>query len=105
MPYETNLITRHFLALAESTGNIYEAVAIIAKRARQIAVRTKEELNNKLTEVISEDIEAQETSEGDMQEKVAITSLYESMPKPTTTATEEFLGHKLMYRYREPAEM
>ena len=40
-----------------------------------------------------------------MQEKVAISRRYESMPKPTTTATEEFLGHKLMYRYPEPAGM
>lgn len=103
MPYETNLITRDFLALSEPTGNIYEAVAIIAKRARQIAVRTKEELNNKLAEVIPEDIEGQETGKGNMQEQVS--RRYESMPKPTTTATEEFLGHKLMYRYPEPAEM
>lgn len=105
MPYKTNLIARDFLALAEPTGNLYEAVAIISKRARQIAVRTKEELDNKLAEVISEDIEAQETDKGDIQEQVAINRRYESMPKPTTTATEEFLGHKLMYRYPEPAEM
>ena len=104
MRYKANLTTRDFSALSGPAGNVYEAVAIIAKRARQIAVRTKEELDNKLADLVSDDIDGQQLEEGkaEEQEQVEISRLYESMPKPTIIAAEEFLRGKLMYRYSEP---
>lgn len=107
MKYKTNLTTRDFSALSGATGNIYEAVAIIAKRAKQIAVRTKEELDNKLADFVSDDIDDQQLGKekAEEQEQVEISRLYESMPKPTIIAPEEFLEGKLMYRYPEPEDM
>jgi DNA-directed RNA polymerase subunit K/omega len=100
MRYKTStLITRDFSALTEKTHNIYESVAIISKRARQVAVHMKEELDRKLADFITDDVEEIENeAKAGEQEQAAITRLYEQFPKPTTVATEEFLDNKLMYR-------
>ena len=45
----TNTVTRNILDLCEETGNIYESVSIISKRANQISVEIKQELNKKLS--------------------------------------------------------
>jgi DNA-directed RNA polymerase subunit K/omega len=102
MKYKVTLIARNLRALTEPTGNIYEAIAIISKRARQIALRTKEELDSKLAVLIPEDVEDQEINEENSRKRAKINSFYESMPKPPTVATEEFLAGELMYRYPEP---
>ena len=49
----TNTVTRNILDLCEETGNIYESVSIISKRANQISVEIKQELNKKLAEFAS----------------------------------------------------
>ena len=36
----TNTITRDMIKLCDQTGNVYETVAIIAKRANQISVES-----------------------------------------------------------------
>jgi DNA-directed RNA polymerase subunit K/omega len=101
MKYKINtLITRDFSALTAPTGNLYEAVAIISKRARQVALHMKEDLDSKLEDFISDDTEElQDEEKAAKQEQAEITRLYEKLPKPTTIATEEFLEGKLMYRY------
>jgi len=50
MAVQSSVITRDLDKIAAQTGNVYESVVIISKRARQIAVNIKEELNNKLAE-------------------------------------------------------
>jgi DNA-directed RNA polymerase subunit K/omega len=102
MKHKTNLTTQDFSALNKPTGNIYEAVTIIAKRARQIAARSKEELDNKLVDFITDETEElQEEEVAAKQEQAEITRLYERMPKPTNIAIDEFLGDRLMHRYPE----
>jgi DNA-directed RNA polymerase subunit K/omega len=100
MKHKTNLTTQDFSALSQPTGSVYEAVAIIAKRARQVAARSKEELDTKLVEFMADEHEELlEEEVAAKQEQAEITRLYERVPKPTTIATEEFLNGKLMYRY------
>eukprot|EP01132_Coremiostelium_polycephalum_P000148 gene148-200_t len=97
-------ITRDFSALTTPTGNVYEAVAIISKRARQVAIHMKEDLESKLADFAVDDMDDVQTEErATNQEQEEITRLYEKLPKPTTIATEEFLEDKLMYRYNEIA--
>ena len=98
---KTTLIARDLRSLTDPTGNLYEAVAIISKRARQIAMRTKEELDRKLATLVPADGEDQEITEDDIRKRAAINSFYEGAPKPPTIATEEFLAGELMYRYPE----
>ena len=49
----SNTVTRDVQELWKSTGNIYESVAIIAKRANQISVEIKQDLSKKLAEFAS----------------------------------------------------
>ncbi|MCG8390907.1 MAG: DNA-directed RNA polymerase subunit omega [Cytophagales bacterium] len=91
--------TRDMDKLGESTGNVYESVAIISKRARQIAVNIKEELNTKLAEFASTVDNLEEIFEN--REQIEISKFYERLPKATNVAIEEFLEDKVMFRARE----
>ena len=104
MATQPSIITRDVEKISSPTGNLYESVVIISKRARQIAVNLKDELNNKLAEFATTVDNLEEVFEN--REQIEISKFYERMPKPTTTATEEFLEGKLNHRMREvvPAE-
>ena len=99
MATQPSLITRDVEKIASPTGNLYHSVVVISKRARQISVNLKEELNNKLAEFATTVDNLEEVFEN--REQIEISKFYERMPKPTTTATEEFLEGKLTYRMRE----
>jgi DNA-directed RNA polymerase subunit K/omega len=98
MAIQSSIITRETEKIADATGNIYESVVVISKRARQIAVNIKEELSNKLAECATTVDNLEEVFEN--REQIEISRFYERMPKPTMTATEEFLEGKLNYRVR-----
>ena len=82
--------------LSEQTGNIYESVMIVAKRANQIGVEMKEELNKKLQEFASYTDNLEEVFEN--REQIEISKFYERLPKPSLLAAEEFLEGKVYYR-------
>lgn len=92
----TSIITRDTDKIAEPTGNIYESVVIISKRARQISVSMKEELNSKLAEFASTVDNLEEVFEN--REQIEISRFYERMPKPTSIAIEEFSDDELAYK-------
>jgi DNA-directed RNA polymerase subunit K/omega len=89
-------ITRDTRILSEISGNLYESVAIISKRANQISSAVKEELVAKLDEFASEHDNLEEIFEN--REQIEISKYYESLPKPTIIAIEEFLNHKVYFR-------
>src|SRR5882762_6780572 len=98
MASQPSIITRAVDKISGPTGNLYEAEAVISKRARQIAINLKEELNGKLAEFATPVDNLEEVFEN--REQIEISKFYERMPKPTTTATEEFLEEKLNFRLR-----
>jgi DNA-directed RNA polymerase subunit K/omega len=102
MAIQSSIITRDVEKIASQTGNIYESVVIISKRARQIAVNLKEELNNKLAEFATTVDNLEEVFEN--REQIEISKFYERMPKPTNTATDEFLEEGLAFRMRGEGE-
>mgnify|MGYP003429106174 CR=1 FL=1 len=91
-----NTETRNLAELAKPTGNIYESVVIISKRARQIAVNMKEELNNKLAEFATTVDNLEEVFEN--REQIEISRFYEKLPKPTLMAAQEYVEKKIYYR-------
>lgn len=95
---DPNVSPRDVKELAATTGNIYEVLTIISKRANQLSVDLKEELHSKLKEfaVTSETIE--EVQEN--KEQIEISKFYERLPNPVLIATNEFLGDELEYSYR-----
>ncbi len=93
----TNTVTRDVMSLCEDTGNIYESVAIIAKRANQISADLKQELTNKLQEFSSSsDSSVDEVFEN--REQIEISRYYERLPKPTLIATKEFEEGRIFFR-------
>ncbi|MFN4122025.1 MAG: DNA-directed RNA polymerase subunit omega [Flavobacteriales bacterium] len=93
---ENTTITRDLRALDKTTGNIYEAIAIISKRANQISLDVKEELNAKLSEFSSSNDNLEEVFEN--REQIEISKHYERQPKPTLIAINEFIDGKIYYR-------
>lgn len=102
MAIQSSIIPRDIDKLTTPTGNVYESVVVISKRARQISSNIKEELNNKLAEFATTVDNLEEVFEN--REQIEISKFYERMPKPTSTATEEFLEGKLNFRRREDTE-
>mgnify|MGYP003356867836 FL=1 len=92
----TNTVTRNILDLSEETGNIYESVSIISKRANQISVEIKQELNKKLAEFASYNDSLEEVFEN--REQIEISRYYEKLPKPTLLATQEFIEGNIYFR-------
>lgn len=89
-------VTRDTRAIDEITGNLYESVAIISKRANQLSAQLKEELVAKLEEFASDHDNLEEIFEN--REQIEISKYYESLPKPTIRAIEEFLEEKVYHR-------
>jgi DNA-directed RNA polymerase subunit K/omega len=96
---DPNVRARDVGAMVKDTNNIYETLAIITKRAKQLAVDIKQELNGKLEEfaVASDTIE--EISEN--KEQIEISKFYERLPNPVIIAAEEFQNDELYSRYNE----
>ena len=95
-------VTRNLNNLDVNTGNIYEAVAIVSKRANQIGGELKEELNRKLEEFASYTDNLEEVFEN--REQIEISRFYERLPKPTLIAVQEFLDDQVYYRKPEAEE-
>ena len=85
----TNTVTRDIMDLCDETGNIYESVAIIGKRANQISLDIKNELSKKLQEFASVSDNLDEVFEN--REQIEISRFYEKLPKPSLIATQEFV--------------
>ena len=92
----SNTITRNMVELCEDTGNVYETVAIIGKRANQIAVEMKNDFSKKLQEFASYIDNLEEVFEN--REQIEISRYYEKLPKPTLIAAQEYEEGKVYYR-------
>ncbi len=93
----TNVIeTKNLADIKKVTGNLYESISIISKRANQINVSLKDELHSKLEEFASHTDNLEEIHEN--KEQIEISKAYEKMPNSAILATEEFLEDKIYYR-------
>ena len=91
--------TKNLNDIKEKTGNLYESISIIGKRANQINISLKEELHNKLEEFASHTDSLEEIHEN--KEQIEISRAYERMPNPALLATQEFLEDKIYFRRGE----
>ncbi|MGM5471041.1 DNA-directed RNA polymerase subunit omega [Flavobacteriaceae bacterium LMO-SS05] len=79
-----------------STNNIYEAIAVIAKRAEQINTDIRRELVDKLEEFATYNDSLEEIFEN--KEQIEVSKFYEKLPKPHALAVQEWLDDKIYYR-------
>jgi DNA-directed RNA polymerase subunit K/omega len=89
-------ITRDMNSMCEQTGNVYETVNIIGKRANQIGLLIRDELDQKLKEFTSVADSLEEVFEN--REQIELSRFYERLPKPTLIAAQEYLDNKLFCR-------
>ena len=92
----TNTNTRDMMRLSEDTGNIYETVMVIGKRANQISVEMKQDLEKKLQEFASYNDNLEEVFEN--REQIEISRYYEKLPKPTLIAAQEYEDGKVYHK-------
>ena len=88
--------TQNLIDVKSKTGNLYESIVVIAKRANQINIAIKEELHNKLEEFASHTDSLEEIHEN--KEQIEISRAYERMPNPALLATGEFMEDKIYFR-------
>lgn len=89
-------VTRNLSDLHNPTGNIYESVVVLSKRANQISLEMKEELDRKLSEFASPTDNLEEVFEN--REQIEIARYYEQLPKPALISINEFINDKIYYR-------
>jgi DNA-directed RNA polymerase subunit K/omega len=89
-------ITRDLDKLEAQTGNIYEAVVVVSKRANQISVEMKQELNRKLEEFAYYTDNLEEVFEN--REQIEISKFYERLPKASLIALQEFVDEEIYFR-------
>lgn len=95
-------ITRDLDKLEAKTGNIYESVVIVAKRANQISVEMKQELNRKLEEFAYYTDNLEEVFEN--REQIEISKFYERLPKSSLIALQEFVDDEIYSRNPNKAQ-
>jgi DNA-directed RNA polymerase subunit K/omega len=95
----TNTVTRDIERFTAPTGNIYESVMVIAKRANQISAELKQELSKKLEEFASVSDNLEEVFEN--KEQIEMSKYYEKLPKATLLSVHEFLDGKIYFRKAE----
>ena len=89
-------ITRDVISMSDEVGNVYESLVLLSKRANQINLEIKEELTAKLEEFATTHDNLEEIFEN--REQIEISKYYESLPKATIVAIEEFLANKIYFR-------
>jgi hypothetical protein len=92
-------VTRDMSRFVEHTGNVYETLAIVAKRANQISAEIKQELSDKLEEFQTHAENLDEVFEN--REQIEISRHYEKMPKPSLLAIQEWLDSDIYFRHPE----
>lgn len=93
---ETEAVTRNKEDFYQNTGNIYESVAVLSKRANQISLEMKTELEQKISEFATTTDNLEEIFEN--REQIEIAKFYERLPKPTLLSVHEFLNDKIYIR-------
>ena len=95
-----NAEARDLTSLVNTTGNIYEALAVISRRANRLQLEIKDELSDKLSEFVETGETIEEIVEN--KEQIEISRSYERLPNPAILATQEFVSGELHAEYRAP---
>ncbi|MCB8999129.1 MAG: DNA-directed RNA polymerase subunit omega [Bacteroidales bacterium] len=93
-------VTQDLRDMSKGTENIYQSVMVISRRANQISVEMKQELNRKLEEFAYYTDNLEEVFEN--REQIEISKFYERLPKPALIALQEYLEDNIYYRVSEP---
>lgn len=91
--------TRDVVAIKDVTGNIYESIVVMSKRANKINITLKEELHRKLEDFASNNDTLEEVHEN--KEQIEISRFYERMANPAIQAIGELMNDKIYFRDKD----
>lgn len=100
---DPNVSARDMREMVEKTGNVYETLSIISRRARQLAVDLKHELDQKLEEFAEVTEAIEEITEN--KEQIEISKFYERLPNPVIIAMKEYKDGELYHRYNNRRDL
>lgn len=100
MAQNASIVTRDVVDFCDETNNVYESIVILTKRARQIAIKEKEELSSKLAEFATTVDNLEEIFEN--KEQIEISKHYEKLPKPSAKSIDELMENKVVFK--QPSE-
>lgn len=89
-------ITRDLKKFDGETDNIYKTVAILSKRANQIATEYKEEFKERASEISTTTDSLEEVFEN--REQIELARYFDALPKPTIVAVHEFQKGELVFK-------
>ena len=98
--YSKEVVAIEFDDLFKQTGNVYEALVIISRRAKQIVSQSKRDLEQKLSEFVS-DYDDITGVASENEERKTICSVYEKQAKPCIISTNEFIAGELFYLHSQ----
>ena len=96
---DPNVRARDVGRMASGTANIYETLAVITKRSKQLASDIKQELHQKLEEFAVSSDTIEEVTEN--KEQIEISKFYERLPNPVIIATEEYIAGEIHFHYTD----
>lgn len=96
---DPNVKARNIKEFVAKSGNIYESLVVISKRANQISQELKKELHAKLQEFSVSSDTIEEVHEN--KEQIEISKFYERLPNPVTIAIDEYLNDEITYRFKD----
>lgn len=92
-------VTRDLSNFDKETGNLYETVVNLSKRANQVSASLRQELSNKISEFAAQNVANDGIDEiYENREQIEIARQYEQLPKPSLIATQELLDGTLKFR-------
>ena len=87
--------------MVDKGGSIYQAIAITARRARQINDEIKQEYQQRISTLVPVDVDEDDEMEATNFDQMKISLEIDKLGKPTLEALDEFNGSALEWRYRE----
>jgi DNA-directed RNA polymerase subunit K/omega len=87
--------------MVDRGGSIYQAIAITARRARQINDEIKQEYQARISTLVPVDMDEDDEMEATNFDQMKISLEIDKMGKPTLEALEQFNSDSLEWRYRE----
>jgi hypothetical protein len=91
-------VTRDLREFDKETGNIYETVAILSKRANQIATEFKEDFQERAKDFASHYSHDVFDDSHENREQTELARFYEQLPKPAILALNEFERDEIYYK-------
>jgi hypothetical protein len=87
--------------MARNGESLYQAVSIIARRARQINDEIKTEYQARVSTLIPVEVDEDDEFEAPNFDQMKISLEMDKLGKPTLESLGEFTNHKLDFRFRD----